>query len=86
MFAVHGLCEYLRTGSLASAAGTHEKIRMREPAVLDLTPERVSYMFLSDDVAKGSRTPFSVQRLIQDACLLSVDYLPRRGERPHTDL
>ena len=63
-FAVDGLCENARAGRLARAARADEDIGMGKPAGPDLTFQRLGDKLLPDDLVKGLRPPFAVERLI----------------------
>ena len=73
MLAVHRAGEDARAGGLAGAARTDEDVSVGEPSGHYLIFQRLGYVLLSDDLIKGLRPPFAVQRLIHS---LLTPYYP----------
>jgi len=72
ILAVDRLGEDLGAGGLARAARAGEQVRVGEPPLGDLPPERRGDMLLSDDVGEGFGPPLAVERLIQEHTPLQI--------------
>ena len=75
VLAVDRLGEDARAGGFARAARADEDICVRQAPGLHLVFQRLGNMLLSDDLVKGLRPPFAVQRLIHDAPSLALGSL-----------